>query len=344
MSVGLFVTDGEDVIMQTENSCSSMTKAMGIAAVVLAVTGSAALSVAHADDGDVAGRHSARHAAGPPVGTWRMDGYGAVLSVGRDHVQEYQTTKLSCLKGTSADRAGGHGGTARYEPEDGQAFTLRSSGGRSRAAMHLEGSEGDRKLRRIEALPDACARTEPKDPVKSFDVFWQTFDENYPFFAAKGVDWDAVRDRYRPQIDSKTTQDELFAVFRKMVTPLYDAHVAVLAGETGTFGQVRPGTEMPTPELDAKVRKFIEERDLKDNRMEEFGRGRIGYADLPGGQGYLRVLAFIGYTKDGGYASQRAELQRALDAVLTTERTEQLKGLIIDLRVNGGGSDTLGLE
>nr|WP_314175614.1 S41 family peptidase [Streptomyces sp. DSM 40971] len=273
-----------------------------------------------------------------------MDGYGTVLTVKHGSVRQYETTDTSCLKGTSAKRTGGHGTADRYTTEDGESFTLRRTAGRDRAAMHVEGSPGDRRLRRVDALPGACGRPASKDPVKTFDVFWQTFEENYPFFEAKGVDWHAVRDRYRPRIDSDTTPAELFAVFRKMVTPLYDAHVAVLAGDAGSFGQVRPGTEMPTPQLDAKVRKFIEKRDLGGHALREFAGGRIGYADLPGGQGYLRVSGFTGYTEDGDYAADRAELRRALDAVLTRERTARLKGLIVDLRVNGGGSDSLGLE
>ncbi|NLU71498.1 S41 family peptidase [Streptomyces sp. HNM0575] len=311
--------------------------------------------------------------AGPteaPVGMWRMDGYGTVLAVAHNRVREYQTTDSGCLKGTSSKRVRGDA-AARYKSADGQTFTLRREQGpwdrptrhrtdqanrahraegsgraarADRASMHIDGSPGDRRLRRIEALPAACVRDVPDDPVHTFDVFWQTFEENYPFFEAKGVDWHAVREHWRPRIDSRTTPARLFAVFRKMVAPLHDAHVAVLAGDTGTFGRVRPGTEMPTPELDAKVRKFIEERDLRGGRLRQFAGGRIGYARLPGGRGYLRVSGFTGYTEDGSYEADRAELRRALDAVLTPERTARLKGLVLDLRVNGGGSDSLGLE
>jgi hypothetical protein len=34
-------------------------------------------------------------------------------------------------------------------------------------------------------------------PLGTFDVFWTTYAENYPFFALKGIDWNAVRDRDR---------------------------------------------------------------------------------------------------------------------------------------------------
>ncbi|MCH6160260.1 S41 family peptidase [Streptomyces marispadix] len=313
-------------------------------AALLAVTAGVVLPAAQAAQPSRDGADTAR--AATPVGVWRMDGYGTVLSVGRDRVREYQTSNAGCLKGSSAKRVRVRNGTAaHYEQRDGTSFTLRyDRGSRSRASMHVDGSPGDRVLRRVKALPAACAREMPGDPVHAFDVFWQTFEENYPFFEAKGVDWHAVRDRYRPRVHSGTTPDRLFATFREMVAPLHDAHVAVLAGDTGTFSRVRPGTRMPTPELDAEVRKFIEKRDLGGRGLRQFAGGRIGYADLPGGQGYLRVSGFTGYTEDGSYAADRAELRRSLDAVLTSERIARLKGLIVDLRINGGGSDSLGLE
>ncbi|KPC90475.1 protease, partial [Streptomyces sp. NRRL F-6602] len=137
----------------------------------------------------------------------------------------------------------------------------------------------------------------------------------------------------------------LHAVFSEMVKPLYDAHVAVEDGDR-VFAQVRPGTVLPTQELDTKVKKFIVAHDLEDARnLQDFANGRITYADLPGGQGYLRISGFGGYAGDGApYAAQLAELDRALDTVLDQERTQRLKGLVIDLRINGGGSDALGIH
>ncbi|MCT9145458.1 S41 family peptidase, partial [Streptomyces violarus] len=174
--------------------------------------------------------------------------------------------------------------------------------------------------------------------------------ENYPFFAAKGVDWQDMRDRYRPKVHKDTTRKELFGIFSDMVRPLYDAHVAVQDGEQ-IFAQVRPGTEMPSPQLDAEVKKFVIDRDLKGAPYrQDFANGRITYADLPRGtgradQGYLRISGFGGYTpEDAPYAAHLAELDKALDTILTKDRAQRLNGLIIDLRVNGGGSDALGIH
>ncbi|WP_374224690.1 S41 family peptidase [Streptomyces sp. ISL-99] len=279
-----------------------------------------------------------------PDGVWRVDGYGTVLSVERGRLQEYQTTSVSCLKGESAARSGGGSTSPRYLTDEGDAFTVRSGPRPDRASLHVDGSPNYRDLRRVPALPASCAREMPGGPVAAFDVLWRTFEENYPFFAAKGIDWDAVRDRHRPRIHAGTTDAELFAVFEEMLAPLHDAHVALLAGDTGTFARSRPGTVIPDRTLEDRIKAYIQERDLDGRPLREFGQGRIGYADLPGGQGYLRLSAFGGYTKANTFAANSAELDRALDAILTPARTARMKGLIIDLRINGGGSDSLGLR
>ncbi|MER5547870.1 S41 family peptidase [Streptomyces sp. NPDC002589] len=281
--------------------------------------------------------------AAPPAtdGVWRMDGYGTVLVLGEGALQEYQTTSVSCLKGDTSPQTG----PGTYAATDGSVLTVRTVHDRDHALLADNSSVGHRKLHRLSALPADCTRPPATDPRTAFDVFWQTFEENYPFFAQKHIDWHAVRDRYRPLVHQDTTKDQLFDIFSGMVRPLYDAHVTVVDGER-RFGQVRPGTQNPGPGLDAKVKKFIEARDLKDaSYRQDFGAGRITYADLPGGLGYLRISGFGGYAGDGApYTAERAELDRALNAVLTPSRNRRLKGLVIDLRVNGGGSDALGIR
>ncbi|MFI1172343.1 S41 family peptidase [Streptomyces melanogenes] len=274
-----------------------------------------------------------------PEGIWQVDDYGTVLAVHGGALDTYQVTSVSCLKGVTGTRD--KDTPARYAMADGDVYTLRTG---VRARLHIDGSPGDRSLRRLTALPATCRAPQPG----AFDVFWQTFQENYPFFAAKGIDWKEVRDRYRPRAEAARTDAELYAILTEMVAPLHDAHVVVSADKTGFFGMTRPGTVVPGPGLDTKVRAFVERRDLKGRSLRPYANGRIGYADVPapggGNYGYLRLSAFSGYTETNTYAANRAELDRAVDAILTPDRAHRLRGLILDVRVNGGGSDSLGLD
>lgn len=277
-----------------------------------------------------------------PDGVWRTDGYGTILTVDARGLQEYQTTAVSCLKGDFSPAGAGRG---TYE-SDGAVLTLRLTSDAGHALLHDDSAVGHRRLTRIGSLPAACTRPLSSDPRAAFDVFWQSFQENYPFFAAKGIDWHAVRDRYRPLVHEDTTRAALFDVFRRMTEPLHDAHVLVQDGDRH-YGVGRPGTTLPGPELDARVKKFVIARDLKGaTGRQDFADGLITYADLPGGNlGYLRIADFDGYNRDDdSYAADRTELDRVLNTVLTPARTRSLRGLIIDLRVNGGGSDALGIH
>ncbi|MGW2957101.1 S41 family peptidase [Streptomyces sp. NPDC001220] len=276
------------------------------------------------------------------TGLWRMDGYGTVLAIDGRGAQEYQTTAVSCLKGYFAEAAAEPG---TYDVE-GAVLTVRPAADGEHARFGADVAVGHRQLRRIGSLPAACTRPPATDPRTAFDVFWQSFEENYPFFAAKGIDWHAVRDHYRPLVHKDTTRDRLFDIFSRMITPLHDAHVLVLDGDRH-YGVPRPGTVVPTGELDDKVKKFVVDRDLRTaTGRQDFAGGLLTYADLKEQDlGYLRIASFDGYDRgDASYTAQLAELDRALDTVLTPARTRSLHGLVIDLRVNGGGSDALGIH
>ncbi|MFD9095791.1 S41 family peptidase [Streptomyces collinus] len=275
------------------------------------------------------------------AGVWRSDGYGTVLALEDGRLREYQTTAVSCLPGDSAQFTGrGADGTVLYTGADETVYRIRAQG-RGRARLHVDGSVGDRRLRRLPALPGRCTQAQPAGARAAFDVFWQTFEENYPFFAAKHHDWHAVRDRYRAKVHDGMPDGELFALLRAMVRPLHDAHVFLDAGDTGFFAQGRPGTAIPSPELDQQARNYVEQQDLTGTALQSFAGGRIGYARLADGTGYLRISGFGGY--DGvsrAYARDSAVLDGALSEVITP----RLKHLILDLRINGGGSDALALQ
>jgi C-terminal processing protease CtpA/Prc len=56
----------------------------------------------------------------------------------------------------------------------------------------------------------------------------------------------------------------------------------------------------------------------------------------------LRIDSFAEYTDSGKFSDDLAELNTALDTIFS--QSEQPDNLVIDLRLNGGGFDKLGLE
>ncbi|GII20022.1 S41 family peptidase [Planomonospora parontospora] len=277
-------------------------------------------------------------------GIWKTDGYGLILSIENGRLLSYETTSISCLPdGNVLKRIGPvRDGAAAFGTGGAPTVTLRARG-RDRARAHYESAVADIDLVRLRALPERCSRPMAKDPLTTFDVFWTTFAENYPSFAAKKVDWQALRDRYRPKVDARTGDERLFEILAGMMKKLGDSHTGLMRDEEHLVFGNRSGTRAPTPELKAKIDKAV--AGSVDAPLKTWANGEISYADLPDGLGYLRLTALAGYTgPKGTLATERAELDRALDAVFTRSRVRDLRGLIIDVRYNLGGYDELGME
>ncbi|OKH98632.1 peptidase S41 [Streptomyces sp. CB02923] len=321
------------------------------------------------------GPHTARTAAGaaaqpaagrtaPLEGVWRMDGYGTLVTIDGQRLRTYETTAVSCLPGSvvgTRTGAPGAGGRVHFAVPDAARVTVVPQGA-DVARLSILDNVGYRTLHRIAGLPARCHRRPAKDPRTVFDVFWHTYAENYPFFAAKGIDWAAVRDRHRPHVTARTTDDELFAVLREMIEPLHDGHTRLAAGPGRVYAGMRPGTTLPTPAFLKQVDTAIAAGLGRGVTLHRWADGALSYADLPGSPdlldrpghpdlpgrlGYFRITSFNGYTDQDDYESDVAELDRALDAVFTKARTsgpQALRGLVVDLRCNGGGSDPLGLR
>ena len=290
--------------------------------------------------------------AGAMDGVWRSEGYGWIFEVRDGQAQKYDVTAISCLPTKTLTQLGpaDADGTVRFAGKSGTvSTTLRGLGG-GRAVARLTGTVADIDLVALPALPDACTRKTPTDPLTTFDVFWTTFSENYNSLVRKHVDWPAVRAHYRPLVDT-TSRDQLYQILVDMVAPLGDAHVCIEGPRHKSFCGKRPGTRDDTDLSRRAAAKSVDAHlrdDLAVATIETFANDKIAYADLPGGYGYLRISSFQGYgggddSRDNPYPNAAA-LSQALDAVFTPARVAAWHGLIIDVRWNDGGDDALGLQ
>jgi len=277
-------------------------------------------------------------------GLWRTDGYGFAMEFRGDALQLWQVTEASCIPAQT--------GVRRNLPpnEDGIGFmleggvelTIRAGASAHQRKVRTEGSITDWGLERIRSLPTSCNAPTPADPVSVFDVLWATYRENYPFNAGKGVDWDAARAAYRPDVHANTTPAQLFEILSKMIRPLHDMHTHLLAFDVGlAYSGWRPDTEPYTPALLERFARIVEEHDVR-GPLQTWAGGSVAFADLPNDLGYLRISRFEFETDDA--RADAIEMDRALDAIFTSERVARQRGLIIDVRVSVGGHNPLGLR
>jgi C-terminal processing protease CtpA/Prc len=181
-----------------------------------------------------------------------------------------------------------------------------------------------------------------------FDVFWATFKENYNSTVRKNIDWNAVRDKYRPMVTASTSPKQLYKILVEMIKPLDDAHAYLEGPDGDSYAGKRAGTrdedEVSRKDATTAVDQHLSQ-DLGVTNIQNFGNGKISYADLPGGRGYLRLTAFESYGGDQNvFVDNSAILAKALDAIFTPARIKAWHELIIDVSFNTGGDDELGLQ
>ncbi len=162
------------------------------------------------------------------------------------------------------------------------------------------------------------------EPEKNFEHLWRTFDRNYALFGAKKVDWDALYAVYRPQVGAETTDEELFDVLSNLLGHLNDNHVRLIAGERRFQSGILGGMEMEDFSLDLVKEKYLK------NRAETRVRDVFTYGWLSETIGYFHFRGF-GFLADS---------TAAIDEIV--EELEDARGIVIDVRSNGGGDDRVG--
>lgn len=63
-----------------------------------------------------------------------------------------------------------------------------------------------------------------KDRIDVFDDIWEIVNQKYYDSTFNGVNWRAVRERYRPQVDRVDSDEDFYGLLKRMVGELHDAH------------------------------------------------------------------------------------------------------------------------
>ena len=142
-------------------------------------------------------------------------------------------------------------------------------------------------------------------------------DENYCFFAFKDVDWDDVYDRYNLLVKDTMNQYELFDILGKMLAEVKDGHTNLIS----SFDMSR---------------YWAWYEDYPANFYKEIQDNYLGTDyKIAGGMKYKRLADDqIGYVYYGSFSSGVGE--NNLDYMFA--HFKECKGLIFDVRDNGGGS------
>ncbi len=154
------------------------------------------------------------------------------------------------------------------------------------------------------------------DPLTNFDYLWGEVDKKYSYFELKNIDWDEIKNTYRSMLTANSTEEELFDVLANMLNELRDDHTNLIS----PFNVSRYNVVLTGPENYRQ--RTIEEFYIPDIWLT--GAFKHGFLDNKE----------IGYMRYGSFLSEFSD--EALDLILN--RYQSTKGLILDLRANGGGN------
>ena len=158
-----------------------------------------------------------------------------------------------------------------------------------------------------------------------FNSLWTEVDENYASFDIRNIDWDAVYARNRPRVENGMRNDSLFNVLADMLFVLQDGHVNLQAGF----------------DLSRNWKWYLDYPQNFDYRLIE--RNYLGENHQISGPFRHQLIDSIGYVYYRSFENKVNEsvfnyvLSRYSSRVENGDTTI-VKGLIIDVRDNGGGS------
>lgn len=155
------------------------------------------------------------------------------------------------------------------------------------------------------------------DPHDNFDYLWTECDEKYSFFDYKNIDWNAMKSKYRPMISKDMSDDSLFNVMAAMLNELKDDHANLISNfNVSHFGNYRKGQD----NFDWRI--IVDHYLPKDYYVT----GPFRHEYIKGDSiAYIRFAQFTGNVNNTN-----------LNFILN--KYQNAKGLIFDIRENGGGS------
>ena len=157
------------------------------------------------------------------------------------------------------------------------------------------------------------------DPLGNFDALADIVGDRYCYFKEKGIDWKSVASRYRTQVKSNTPQLELFRIMSDMLDELEDGHVN-LSSRFSTSYYRKWWSDYPQNFNLRTLQQYY----LNFDYMQVSG---ISYKMLPDSIGYMYVPSFSNQISES-----------SLDYIFAVLfGVNKAKGLIIDIRDNGGG-------
>jgi hypothetical protein len=168
------------------------------------------------------------------------------------------------------------------------------------------------------------------DPERNFETLWNDVNTTYPFFEYDHVNWDSIYTVYKPQVHPYTSNDQLVEIFKDMLRPLIDGHIAIKYN----------GIEWEN-ERHFIYNTYFNFQNINTTYLSNSAK-YVTYPDYFNSAKTDTILRYGNINSTILYFDVRTfettfSLPTLLDSLL---RSTNYKGIILDIRNNGGGSLT----
>ncbi len=280
-------------------------------------------------------------------GIWASRGYGWIVEIqGDEAIRFFDHTSVACLgEAVSTEELLSFARLFARQDE-----TLQITNAQRDATIYT--------FDRIDRVPAHCESVPAGGPEETLAHFAETMGTHYAFFDVFGVDWPARVRAAEAVVSPESNDQELFSALGDMLEGMRDGHLRLLAEIDGAREIVRPGRATIGFLLDDA---FESQRKVKDKgkfqqkwletqnkqvHKDLLGRSAKEHARLVWGRvgriGYLAISGMTGFSEgDGGREEELAAVHAAMEKAIPD--LADTDALVIDVTLNGGGSDSVSL-
>ena len=286
-------------------------------------------------------------------GIWIQEGYGRIIHIQDSIYTYYNTTENLCLPLISDGVL-----TDRFHIIDLNKNKL----------ILNPGGIVNYHFKRIEKLPKNCKTKDQKldhSPENNFTILWNTFENHYAFFEQREVNWDAIKQQSKQRLKDIKTDEQLYSFFNEIIEPFNDGHIKLDVPEA------LKDLELNEDHNDKKISKSDVLNDISNtylNNVYAYNDGTIRWGTIKNKDiGYIAITDmnnFSNYVTNSNLSSDKfwdayekkletkSGIEQLNDEIEGVEFVmhkilndlSETKSLIIDLRFNGGGYETVALK
>ena len=279
-------------------------------------------------------------------GFWEQQGEGEIIEINDSLVISYYSNSFSCYPNWKISREYFNTQTPTLVVNKDQSLTNQEG----YTLFHYK---------KLKEKPDLCkdlTEAQKNNNTFNFETLWHTYNDQYAFFEERNIDWKQLKSKYKAQFTDETEAFEFYLLLEKMVLELKDEHSDFEVPEDFEDQWDALFKINDTINYGSVIKEHILEASVTN--VKKYNHGQLAWGFVEGDIGYIQLNGMDGLANYGtnitiddyweiaeesdDYISDLLEDTHAI-----TERIigdlKNTKACIVDLRMNGGGYDQVGL-